>query len=259
MRLPFLSDGDRRLGELLTALRFFTRLPLGDALAPEPGGLAHASWAFPLAGGIIGIVCAAIYAIADRIGFPPFASALLAVAAGALVTGALHEDGLADTADGLGGGADRSEKLAIMRDSRNGAFGVLALVFSVGLRAAAVAAIAGEGAVLAAFVASHAVGRGGLVAVMAISPSARTDGLGATAGRPNSAETAVSLVIAALIALLALGLRPGLGALVLAAFVMAAMAVLARRQVGGYTGDVLGAIEQGGETAMLLAAASWAW
>ena len=258
MRLPFSSDGDRRLGELLAAARFFTRLPLGDALPAGPGALAHASWAFPIVGGIIGIVCAAIYAVADRLGFPPLASALLAVAAGALVTGALHEDGLADTADGLGGGSDRAEKLAIMRDSRSGAFGVLALVFSVGLRAAAVASIASEGGVLAAFVAAHAVGRGGLSAVMAVSTSARTDGLGATAGRPDSTEMAVSLVIAALIALLALGLRPGLGALVLAALAMAAIAVIARRQVGGYTGDVLGAIEQGGETAMLLAAASWA-
>ena len=259
MRFPSSSDGERRVGELVTAARFFTRLPLGAAPAPEADALARASWAFPIVGAIVGLICAAIYAIADALAFPPLAAALLAVAAGALVTGGLHEDGLADTADGLGGGADRAEKLAIMRDSRSGAFAILALVLSVGLRAAALSAMAGDGAVLAALVAAHAVGRGGLAAVMALSPTARTDGLGATAGRPDRMELAAALVSAVVIALLALGWRAGAGALALAAVAMAAIAILARRQIGGYTGDVLGAIEQGGETAMLLAAAAWAW
>jgi adenosylcobinamide-GDP ribazoletransferase len=261
MRFPSWSDGERRLGELLIAAQFFTRLPLGVALPPQPGALARASWVFPIVGAVIGIVCGVAYAIARAFAFPLLAAALIAVAAGVLVTGGLHEDGLADTVDGLGGGSDRTEKLAIMRDSRSGAFGVLALVFSVGLRAAAVAALAGGGTglILAALVAAHAVGRGGLAAVMAIAPTARLDGLGATAGRPDGETMAAALVISALIALLALGFRAGFGAMVLAAVAMTAIAVLARRQVGGYTGDVLGAIEQGGETAMLLAAAAWAW
>jgi adenosylcobinamide-GDP ribazoletransferase len=259
MRLPSLSDGERRLGELLSAAQFFTRLPLGAALPPPPGALARAAWAFPIVGAVIGILCGVVYAIAAAFAFPLLAAALIAVAAGVLVTGGLHEDGLADTVDGLGGGRDRAEKLAIMRDSRSGAFAILALVFSVALRAAALSAIGVNGAVLAALIAAHAVGRAGLAAVMATSPTARLDGLGATAGRPDRTELGVALVIAVLIALMALGLRAGVGALALAACVMAAIAVLARRQVGGYTGDVLGAIEQGGETAMLLAAAAWAW
>jgi adenosylcobinamide-GDP ribazoletransferase len=259
MRFPSWSDGERRLGELLIAAQFFTRLPLGVALPPQPGALARASWVFPIVGAVIGIVCGVAYAIARAFAFPLLAAALIAVAAGVLVTGGLHEDGLADTVDGLGGGSDRTEKLAIMRDSRSGAFAILALVFSVALRAAAVSAIGGTGAVLASLVAAHAVGRAGLAAVMAISPTARLDGLGATAGRPDRMELGAALVIAVLIALAALGLRAGVGALALAACAMAAIAVLARRQVGGYTGDVLGAIEQGGETAMLLAAAAWAW
>jgi adenosylcobinamide-GDP ribazoletransferase len=92
---------------------------------------------------------------------------------------------------------------------------------------------------------------------MAIAPTARLDGLAATAGRPDGETMAAALVISALIALVALGFRAGFGALVLATVVMTAITVLARRQVGGYTGDVLGAIEQGGEAAMLLAAAAW--
>jgi adenosylcobinamide-GDP ribazoletransferase len=259
MRLSSWSDGERRLGELLVAARFFTRLPLGAARLPEPGALARGAWAFPVIGAGVGVLCAAAYAIAKGLNLPPLAAALIAVGAGVLLTGALHEDGLADTADGLGGGADRAAKLAIMRDSRSGAFGVLALFFSVGLRAAAAASLAGNGAALAAFVAAHAVGRGGLAAAMLLLPAARSDGLGAAAGRPEGAETAVSLAIAAVIALAALGPAGGLGALVAAGVVMGVIAVLADRQVGGYTGDVLGAMEQGGETAMLLAAAAWAW
>jgi adenosylcobinamide-GDP ribazoletransferase len=258
MRIPWVSDGDRRVGELLLALRFFTRLPLGAAPAPEPGALARAAWAFPLVGAIVGIICAAAYTVADFLDFPRLAVALIAVGAGAVVTGALHEDGLADTADAWGG-RDPAERLAIMRDSRSGAYAIVAIVLSVALRVAAVAALPGKGAALAAFVAAHAVARGGLPAVLFLVPAARGDGLGASAGVPGLGEVLWSAGIAALIALIALGIVAGIGALVLAGLAMAAMAVLARRQIGGHTGDVLGAIEQKGETAMLLAAAAWAW
>lgn len=258
MRIPWASDGDRRVGELLLALRFFTRLPLGAAAALEPGALARASWAFPLAGAVVGIVCAAAYAVADLLSFPRLAVALVAIGAGAVVTGALHEDGLADTADAWGG-RDRAERLAIMRDSRSGAYAIVAIVLSVALRAAAVAALPGKGAALAAFIAAHAVARGALPAVLLLLPAARSDGLGASAGVPALGEVLWSLGIAAVIALTALGIVAGIGALVLAGVAMAALAALAQRQIGGHTGDVLGAIEQKGETAMLLAAAAWAW
>jgi len=258
MRIPGLSDGDRRIGELVLALRFFTRLPLGTAAAPEPGALARASWAFPVAGIVVGIVCALAYAVADLLAVPPLAIALVAIGAGAVVTGALHEDGLADTADAWGG-RDPAERLAIMRDSRSGAYAIVAVVLSIALRAAAVAALPGKGAALAAFLAAHAVARGGLPAVLFLLPAARSDGLGAAAGVPELGEVLWSLAIAAIVALAALGIVAGIGALLFAGIAMAAMAYLARRQFGGHTGDVLGAIEQKGETAMLLAAAAWAW
>jgi adenosylcobinamide-GDP ribazoletransferase len=259
MRLSVRSDGARRRAEFMVAARFLTRLPLGPALPPEPGALARASWALPLVGAGIGAACAAVYALALGAHAPPLCAALLAVGAGVLVTGALHEDGLADTADGLGGGSDRAAKLAIMRDSRSGVFGVLALVFSVALRAASIAALGGGGAVLAALVAAHAVGRGALPSVLHFVPAARGDGLGAEAGRPDAVEMGWALGLAGVIALVALGPGAGVLALALAGVVMAASAGLAWRQVGGHSGDVLGAIEQGGETAMLLAAASWGW
>jgi adenosylcobinamide-GDP ribazoletransferase len=252
---PF--DGSRRREEFLAVARFFTRLPLGEGAA-EPIALARGAWAFPIVGAVIGLVCGIAFAIATGLNLPPLAASLLAVAAGVLVTGALHEDGLADTADGFGGGRDIAAKLMIMGDSRSGAFGVLALVFSVGLRAGALDAIGGRWAVLGALVAAHAVGRAGLAAALHALPAAREEGLGATAGEPEAAEVGWAAGIAAVLALVALGIGAGLVALIAAAIVMAAIGALARRQIGGQTGDVLGAIEQGGETAMLLAAASWA-
>jgi adenosylcobinamide-GDP ribazoletransferase len=258
MRIPWASEGDRRAVELLLAFRFFTRLPLGGAVELESGALARAAWAFPIVGAVVGLACAAAYSVSVWLGFPRLAAALIAVGAGAFVTGALHEDGLADTADAWGG-RDRAERLAIMQDSRNGAFAIVAVALSIGLRAAAVAALPGKGAALAAFIAAHAVARGVLPAVMYLMPAARSDGLGASAGVPTFNEVLWSLGIAVLIALAALGLLAGMGALVLAGLAMATLAVLAQRQLGGHTGDVLGAIEQKGETAMLLAAAAWAW
>jgi adenosylcobinamide-GDP ribazoletransferase len=258
MRTPTWSDAERRREEFLTVARFFTRLPLGVADAVEPGALARGAWAFPVVGALVGILCGVAFAVATLLGLPLAAAALLAVGTGVLVTGGLHEDGLADTADGLGGGSEPEARLAIMRDSRSGVFGALALIFSVGLRAAALDAIAGRWAVLAALVAAHAVGRGGLTAVLHLVAPARSDGLGAEAGAPEGAAVAVALAIAAVLALLALGIGAGVLALIAAAIVMAVIAALARRAIGGHSGDILGAIEQGGETAMLLAAASWA-
>jgi len=244
--------------EFIAALTFLTRLPLGraqaDAAAPS---LAVASWAFPLVGVVIGAIGGIAYAIARGLALPALAAALIAVATTALVTGALHEDGLADTADGFGGGATREAKLDIMRDSRIGTFGVLALIFSIGLRTAAIAEIGLRWHVFAALIAAHALSRGVLPAAMHRLDPARSDGLGAGAGRPEQNQVLIALGIALVIAVIAIGLRAGLSAAIAAALVATALGWLARRQIGGQTGDVLGAIEQVAEVAALLAAAAW--
>jgi adenosylcobinamide-GDP ribazoletransferase len=259
---PYRDDLAVRRDEFLLAACFLTRLPIRPKADAEVriGALAAASWAFPLIGILVGIIGGVAFAAAAALGVPPLPAALLAVAATVLATGALHEDGLADTLDGFGGGRDRDAKLAIMRDSRNGAYGVLALVFSVSLRAASLAAVAeaGIGAVLAALVAAHVVGRAALPMALRQLDPARPDGLGATAGRPDVLLASAALAVAVVLALLLMGVRPGLAALLCAGAAMAGVAMLARWQIGGYTGDVLGAIEQGGEIVVMLVAASWA-
>jgi adenosylcobinamide-GDP ribazoletransferase len=255
---PDRSEASRWWGEFCRAASFLTRLPLPAPPAQATAPLAEAGWAFPLVGLLVGLLSGIAYAIAVFLHLPPLAAALIALGASVRLTGGLHEDGLADTADGLGGGADPAEKLAIMRDSRIGAFGVLALIFSIGLRATAIAGIAATGPVVAALIAAHAMARGLLPLVPRAFDPARSDGLGAGAGKPSAAVAWSAAGLAALIALFALGILPGVTALVAAALVMAARAMLAQRQLGGYTGDVLGAVEQVGETMVLLVAAAWA-
>ncbi len=242
--------------DLSTALGFLTRLPVPPPdpdLAPD---LARATRAMPLAGAAIGLLGAAAFGLAGALGLPPAAAALLAIAATALVTGALHEDGLADTADGLGATAAPARRLEIMRDSRTGTYGALALIFSVGLRAAALAAIAAPGPAAAALVAAHALARALPAAVMTWVPLARDDGLAAAAGQPETEHAWTALGLGAAIALVLLGFGAGLAALLAAGLTTFAAIRLARARIGGYTGDILGAIEQLGEVAVLLAAAA---
>ncbi|HET8727939.1 MAG TPA: adenosylcobinamide-GDP ribazoletransferase [Alphaproteobacteria bacterium] len=231
---------------------FLTRLPIrwrGD----WPDGLhARSQRAFPLVGAAIGLAGGAAYAAAAWIGLPPLPAAILAVAAQIALTGALHEDGLADVADGFGGGRDRQRKLDIMRDSRVGSYGALALVAAVGLRAAALAALASPVPVTAALVAGGALSRGVLPAMPHWLKPARTDGVAATAGRPGVDEAVIAAALGGTLTLLAAGFAAGTVALVIGTAAAAATGWLARRQIGGYTGDVLGTAQQAVEIAVLL-------
>ncbi len=240
------------IGEARAAAAFLTRLPVGGDPAARAGRLAEAAWAFPVVGLAVGIGGGLAYVAASALGLPPALAAVLAVAAQVLMTGALHEDGAADVADGFGGGATRKAKLAIMRDSRLGAFGGIALVLLLAARLAALAAIADPGVVLAALAAAAALSRAGVVALMSWLPPARADGLGAEAGRPRGPNVITALVIAAAVALLALGAGTGGAAVIGAGLGAVAVGWLARRQIGGHTGDVLGACQQGAEVLCLV-------
>ena len=239
----------------LAATAFFTRLPVN----PEPVGewrLADSAWAFPLVGAGIGAAATLVLLLAQLIGLPGWPAALLSVLAGIVLTGALHEDGLADTADGFFGGRDREEKLAILRDSRQGTYGVLAIVLSVLLRTAALAVIGDVIHAGLALVAAHAASRAALPAAMIGLAPARHDGLGAMAGTPRMGGAIAAALIGAAIALAALGPVRGIIALCLAGAIVFSLAEVARRQIGGYTGDVLGAFQQVGEIVVLLAASA---
>lgn len=234
-----------------TAVAFLTRLPVP---APAEPSLDRAAVFFPLVGLLVGGLAAGVRALGDQV-LPPAPSTLLAIAAALLVTGALHEDGLADTADGFGGGATREQKLDIMRDSRIGAYGVCALALSILLRASALASLADTTLVVPALIAAHGAARAVMPAFMTLVPPARRDGLSATAGRPSGVTAAVAALLGILVTAICLGPARAVLATILLAVVGALMARLSFRQIGGQTGDTLGALEQVSEIVVLLVAA----
>ncbi len=243
----------RRLGELTGVVCFLTRLPLPLKTAPPP--LTQSVWAFPLVGGGVGLAGAIVALLASGAHLPPLVAAFLALAAMALLTGALHEDALADMADGLGGGRTRERALEIMRDSRVGAFGVVALILVLGLRAALIAALVAGPWLVPVLVASAAIGRGGAALILALLDPARSDGLGAGAGRPRSGPMASCLILTGALAVVCFGgERAAAGALLggLSATLWVAWRSWVR--LGGQTGDIAGAAALLAETGALLGA-----
>ena len=241
----------RWLQDILQTAAFLTRLPVPLSADSKARPLANVAWAFPVVGLLVGGLAGLALLLGFQFGLRPLVCGLFAIGLQVLITGALHEDGLADVADGFGGGGDAKSKMEIMRDSRIGAYGVLALIFSVAIRAAALASMAGPGTAALALIVSAVVSRSLMVAALYQMPSARKDGLGASAGKPSIESVAVALAIAAAVAFALLG---SVGWMVLATGVALAIAMgwLAQRQIGGHTGDVLGSISQVVEIAILL-------
>lgn len=251
-----MSEGpqDRLRGEarrLALAISFLTRLPVRAVHGPN--GLAPATRWFALTGALIGVIAGGVLLVAASVLPMPLAAGI-SLLAGMLVTGALHEDGLADTADGLSGGATRARALEIMRDSRIGSHGALALLLSVGLRWAALAAMAPMPGALA-LIAAHAGSRAALAAVPLLARYAREQGLGRALDAARPADAGIALGTAAVIALLAAG-GAGLFALALALALGGAVLAFLARRLGGYTGDGLGTIQQVVEIAILLVLAA---
>jgi adenosylcobinamide-GDP ribazoletransferase len=254
--MNYLELLERTVTETRIAVSLSTIWPVGPTQPLDDGEVARASWALPVAGLAVGLAGAIVYAIARRTGLPTDAAAALALSATILVTGAIHEDGLADTVDGFGGGKSRDERLEIMRDSRIGTYGACALVLSIIARWSALATIAEPVSVTAALLVAHAAARAQLSVFMWLIPPARSDGLSAGAGQAPAQSALIALGIGFLCLVFGLGLAKAMLGLLLLSLVGLGWAWLATRQVGGQTGDILGALEQFGEIAILLMAAA---
>ena len=217
----------------------------------KAGSLAAAMSMFPLVGAAIGAFGGGLYVLASHILWP-LPAALIAVSAMIVMAGALHEDGLADFADGLGARGDRDFRLLVMRDPHVGVFGALAVAISVLLRAALLSSSAGAWDGLMALIAAGALSRAAIPALMQTLPPARADGLGAAAGVPDVTTVALGAFIAIDISLLSVGFGPTLIALMATILGAAAIGLTAKRALGGFTGDVLGAVQQICEIAALI-------
>ena len=256
----------------LTAVEFLTRIPIPAATQFDPAWMSRCVRYFSWVGVLIG-GCAALVWWALQPALSSWLAAVLAFTASALITGAFHEDGLSDYVDGIGGGQSREHTLAIMKDSRVGSFGALALMLVTLVKIAALASVPMVDAVIA-LVFAHATARATAVTVMAALPYARDDAT--SKARPVAMgvtwlEVAVSwlptIALITLIALIAaLAAQCGLSkqmpmalltATLAAGIITTLLALQMKRRLGGYTGDALGAVEQCAEAVILVVCAAW--
>jgi adenosylcobinamide-GDP ribazoletransferase len=239
------------------AFGFLTRLPVGG-FPYSPDELRWSSAHFPLVGAVLGAALGAVMMLSARAG--TVVAAALAVSAGMLLTGAFHEDGLADTADALGGATDRDKLFVILRDSRIGSFGAAALCMALVLRVALLSAL--SSAAPLALVLTQSLARLPPVWMMALLPSvspegARSSAIGAGGSQVAVASGWVALLFGSAFAANLIEGRVLAGLLVVAALTAAACAVRFLRRAGGLTGDFLGATEQVLECALLLTIVLW--
>lgn len=243
------------LAGLAGALQFLTRIPI---TLPAPVPHARIVPWFPTVGALVGAVVGGVAWGLGQVAPMPVAG-VVAIVVGMLVTGAFHEDGLADIADAFGGGWTPEQRLAILKDPRHGTYGVAALASSVAIRVTAVAVLAPTTA-LVALVAAHVLGRAAAVATMLTAPLASDTGLGAGTAREVQRLPAAIGITAGLALVLAITMATGAPALHVAWFALAAAVaalattVLAVRKIGGINGDVLGAVEQVAECLVLVTA-----
>lgn len=252
--------------DLRAALVFLTAIPVttfGPA-TEQHFDFRHSARIFPIVGSLIGAAGGLAVILAMAFGMPTLVVAALALTVVVLATGALHEDGLADTADGFGGGSTAERKLSIMGDSRIGTFGAVALILSLLLRFAALAALvpAGGFRAAAALIAAEAASRGAMVRLWHDLPAARPGGMSDKAGPPDERAMLVAMISSALIVFAAViptfGLWAaiaGSGALIAAAYGFTRYSAY---QIGGQTGDTLGACQQCTAVAFLIAIAPFA-
>lgn len=245
--------------DIRVCLGFYSRLPIPqvdeEAVLPD---FSRMSWAAPVAGAIIGAVAAGALLFFAALGFPNPVVSVLTVCVMIVTTGALHEDGLADLVDGFGGGVTRDRKLEIMRDSRVGSYGAIALILSVLLRVASILGALSHGALAAAvaLVAASALSRAVGLMPLASLTAARPDGAGASVSRPS--RDAMRLALGVGVGLAFLPALAGASPMQTMAAILVAfggglgVTTLADRQIGGYTGDVLGAAQQAAEIGALI-------
>jgi len=249
--------GDVRLGDdLLMGIRFFSRLPTGSAPHRRPN-LSRIALALPLSSLVIGIGPALLLLGLEWLNIPHFFAAALAVAAMIAVTGAMTEDAIADSLDGLFGGQDVEARLAIMKDSRHGTYGVCAIVMLLTLRVAAIGSIGNALEATGVWLAATVMARSGALWLTVALPAARVGGAAATAGQVTRQAFGIGAVFMVVLSFVLAGFAVSVLGLVvayaLAALVIWGWVTLCRRLIGGQTGDLIGALMALIEVAVLTA------
>jgi adenosylcobinamide-GDP ribazoletransferase len=254
---------DRLISEFTACLRFYSRLPLpalaGEAEPHAMPDFSRAARMVPIVGALLGLLGALVLVLSANLGIAPLPAATIAIGFLVLITGAMHEDGLADLCDGFGGGANVEHKLEIMKDSRLGSYGGAALVLSLLMRVGTLAGLVATDLRLACavLIAAGAVSRTAGLLPLVLLPPARAFGAGFAAARASRLEgfpvaAALALTCACLPLLTGASLTHVICACTVAALAAYGISAFAQRQIGGQTGDVAGAAQQAAEIAMLL-------
>lgn len=238
-------------GDLAIALGLLTRLPLPMRAFPAPDSrpAAQAAWAYPLVGLVVAVAGVILACLLDGLGLPAPVQALFVIAVTVMLTGAMHEDGLADCADGFWGGWTRERRLEIMKDSQIGTYGVIALALTLILRWQLITLLIGAGALAAALIPAAMVSRAAMVWTMARLPHARDTGLSRQTGKPAPPALMGAIVIGSCAVLFTAG---WFATILVSILLTLAMGLLARAKIAGQTGDVLGATQQIVEVGCLL-------
>ncbi len=254
----------------ISAAMFLSRLPLnpilerldtGDDKDEASATFERTAKFFGPAAIIVSLPAALTFFVAAIFGLNPTISAILAVIASVLTTGALHEDALADITDGFGGGKDREQKLKIMRDSQIGTFGACALILAIGLQIALYAELAtalSTNGFLAVLLAANVASTSIMIWPWAMEPAARSDGgLSTKLGIPTQESAKQGCIIgfsmAALLLWLAAGIIAAIVSLAVCWALMLGITRISHAQIGGHTGDSLGATKKISELGLLLA------
>jgi len=231
------------LSDFWRAMALLSRVPLPPVGDFRAALIARSVWCWPLVGLVLAGLALLPAMLVDFLTGNPLVYAIFAIAAMVLLSGAMHEDGIADCADGFGGGMDRDRKLEIMRDSTVGTYAVVMLILTLGLRLVLITAAADIGQAGILFLIMAVISRAAMPVVMRILPPARDNGLGKEAGRPGWLPVLVGFAIASAIVLVLGGISAMFAVIVGVMIAILIVAMVARSQIGGQTGDVLGATQ----------------
>lgn len=240
--------------DLYCGLSFFTRLPVGWLHSDHfPFSFARAIWTWPWVGLLLGAITGGVFFLLNWIGFSAWVVALITLTVQLLLTGGLHEDGLADTMDGFGGGKDKEHRLKIMRDSAIGSYGTLSLIILLGVKSSALAILCTQSSMgYIALMLSNCLARTSMLVPLFCTNAARKNGVASQLEKPPLIPFWAALIAAAVISFAFLRLQEVI-ILWLAIFVIAyTIAKIAYHKIGGYTGDVLGATETINEAILLV-------
>lgn len=228
-----------KFADIATALALLTRLPVRARFDRS----AQAAWAFPIVGAVVAALSGLVALILGWFGVSSGVAVAFAMACMVVMTGAIHEDGLADTADGLWGAWDKDRRLEIMRDSHIGTYGVLGLGLVLVTRFEALTVLAYSGHLISGLIAAAALSRAAMPYVMVLLPHARSDGLSVKTGRPTRHAASFGALMAFFVSWVAVGFVPTVVAGLVVAAVTAGVMAIAKSKIGGQTGDILGATQ----------------